>query len=73
MSKYIKIKALKDLGSTKAGETVKILADDDGNPFDSFWRKRLKDAKFDSCCELVADKANKTMQPKKAVAKKSTN
>ena len=73
MSKYIQIKALKDLGSVSAGKIIKTLADDNGTPLSSFWRKRLKDAEIDNCCEIVTDKANKKPRSKKAEVKKSTD
>lgn len=73
MSKYIQINVNKDLGVVSAGKTVKVLADDNGTPLDAFWRKRLEDAKQDSCCEIVTDEANKKPRPKKSPAKKSTD
>ena len=72
MSKYIQIRALKDLGKAKEQEVVKVLADENGIPFSAFWRKRLKDAELDNCCELIIENEVKPKQPKKAT-KKSTD
>ena len=35
---------------------VSIATDENGTPLDQTWRRRLKDAEFDNCVELVKDK-----------------
>lgn len=65
LTKPIEIKVLKNLGDYKAGDLIKVPADGDGAPFDSFWRRRLKDAEQDGCCEIVKPAV------KKAVSRKS--
>lgn len=40
----------------KAGSIINIEVSDDGTPKDSFWRRRLKDAKIDNCVEFVDEK-----------------
>ena len=37
------------------GEIVKVPADMYGTPLDLHWRRRLKDAVTDKCCEVVTD------------------
>ncbi len=37
----------------KEGDVVDIQVDSDDTPIDPFWRKRLKDAQVDKCCEFV--------------------
>lgn len=32
---------------------IEVLADDEGTPLDFIWRRRLKDAEIDQCCEVV--------------------
>lgn len=38
------------------GESVVIEADKNGTPLKRYWRSRLRDAKLDSCVEVVAEK-----------------
>ena len=35
------------------GHTVVVAADSEGTPLDLFWRRRLRDAKRDNCCEVL--------------------
>lgn len=46
------------------GEIVEIQVDSIGVPINPFWRKRLKDAQVDQCCELVEEKAKKPNKSK---------
>lgn len=62
----MKIKCNK-IPNIKAGEIVTVPAKN-GVPTDSFWRKRLRDAKKDGCCEVVnstkkATASNKNVEP----------
>lgn len=52
----IKIKVNGCIPPHEVGSTVDVEADDAGTPLDVQWRRRLKDAKTDNCCEVVADK-----------------
>ena len=36
----------------KAGSTITLAADLDGNILDDFWSRRLKDAERDNCVEI---------------------
>ena len=73
MSKYIEIKANKSLGVVAAGKVIKVLADDDGVPLQTFWRRRLKDAEVDNCCEIVVTvEANKSEKAKPVASKRAT-
>lgn len=40
----------------KAGDTVKLAVDKEGNILDSFWARRLRDAAIDNCVEVVQEK-----------------
>lgn len=39
------------------GQEVSVSADENGTPYDQFWRRRLKDAEIDNCCEIVMPRA----------------
>lgn len=54
----MKIKINKDFGSHKAGDEVTIKSHG-GVPTENFWRRRLRDAAMDNCCEIVADEPAK--------------
>ena len=41
------------------GQEVRVDADDEGTPLDLGWQRRLRDAKRDGCCEIVAPKRSK--------------
>ena len=50
----MKIKLLKiniGMGQYEEGSIQKIKCTDDGTPINTFWRRRLRDAKVDSCVE----------------------
>jgi hypothetical protein len=64
-TKPIEIKILKDMGQYKAGDLIRVTADEDGVPLDQFWRRRLKDSKDDSCCEIVMPAAKQNIVQKK--------
>ena len=40
-----------------------IDADDNGVPLDHHWRRRLRDAEHDGCCEVVGDTLKPEHQP----------
>lgn len=54
----VKIKVNKDLGLFKAGDVVRLVK------IDQYWRRRLKDAETDNCCELVNDKPKRRSSTK---------
>lgn len=60
-TKPIEIKVLRNIGLYQAGDLVKLPIDVDGAPLDPFWRRRLKDAEQDGCCELVKPAVKKTV------------
>jgi len=37
------------------GQIVRAEADEHGTPLDPTWRRRLRDARHDDCCELVVE------------------
>jgi hypothetical protein len=41
-------------GYAKAGEIVEVPCDERGTPLDQYWRRRLRDAVKDGCCEIIA-------------------
>ena len=57
----------KELGEFKEGQIVKVIKGD--TKWGPYWRRRLKDAKTDNCCELVAEKA--PVKPSKPTKTKS--
>ena len=52
MSDTIKI-LIHRVAGYKPGHEVIVATDSVGNPLDLFWRRRLRDAKRDQCCEVV--------------------
>jgi hypothetical protein len=48
----------------KVGKEIEIKDDGKGNPLESFWRNRLKDAKLDNCIEVVNKSYNKSKNKK---------
>jgi hypothetical protein len=57
----IKLRLNTDLLKHKAGAVIKLESDNDGNPLDSFWARRIKDSEIDNCVEIIteAKKSNK--------------
>ena len=51
-----------DLGKFKKDQIVKVFKGD--TEWGPYWRRRLKDAKTDGCCELVVEKAGKPTKTK---------
>jgi hypothetical protein len=39
-----------------AGSEIEVDADEEGTPLDLHWRRRLKDAEIDGCCEVVVER-----------------
>lgn len=58
----IKIEILKNVGSHKAGQIVKVETDEAGIPTDRFWRRRLKDD--DGFCKVIRDEKKPRPTPK---------
>lgn len=54
--KNLKIKVLKEFDGHKAGEEVSVPCDQHSIPLARSWRRRLKDAERDKCCEVVVPK-----------------
>lgn len=54
MSK-IKIQVNHGLADYDDGEIVEVEAMETGEPAELFWRRRLRDAKVDGCCEVVQE------------------
>ena len=57
--KQIKIEIKKQMANHAVGDIVELNADDNGVPLDFHWRRRLKDAEIDGCCEVVKSVAKK--------------
>ncbi len=64
--KSVNIRVLKNLGSYPADTTVEVLVDHEGTPLDYFWRRRLRDAETDKCCEIVKTAKPRTTRPKES-------
>jgi hypothetical protein len=60
----MKIKLNVNMGTLRKGLIVNVLCDKSGTPLDIFWRRRLKDAKIDNCCEIVKPKPRKLKDDK---------
>ncbi len=63
--KHLKVKINGTIVGYSVGQVISIVADDNETPFDEFWRRRLKDAEIDNCCEIVKPKSvtrNKTIK-----------
>lgn len=43
----------------KAGEIIEISTCKNGIPLHKYFRSRLKDARIDSCCEIINEKKGK--------------
>ena len=56
--KIITIQCNSEILDHKKGDKVQIKSIG-GVPTDSFWRRRLKDATLDKCCEIVSDSPKK--------------
>ena len=50
--------------NTKNGSVIEI-EDKDGVPESGYWRKRLRESKFDGCIEIVSENPVKSVIPKK--------
>lgn len=51
----IEIRVKHGIAGRESGEVVKVEARENGDPEDLFWRRRLRDARVDGCCEVVED------------------
>lgn len=52
--------------------TITVKTDENGVIYDKFWRKRLKDAQYDNCVEVVNEDEPKA-KPKKRGKKVNDN
>ena len=60
--KRISIRVNHGLAEYRPGEVVEVDAHDDGTPVLNFWRRCLRDAVIDRCCEVVvSDNANRAL------------
>lgn len=55
MSGTIRIKVNGTIPGHVPGSIVKVAADEAGTPLELLWRRRLKDARVDNCCEVVPE------------------
>lgn len=53
MSGTIQVKVNGRIPPHPVGSVVKVAVDEEGTPLDHQWRRRLRDAKIDKCCEIV--------------------
>jgi len=65
MAKIYTVRVLKDLGEFKTGAKVRV--NDNDRVWGHYWRRRLKDAATDGCCELVPEKTPKPTKKAKAL------
>jgi len=66
------IRVNKSLGQYEAGSVVRIEALPNGQPKSSYWRRRLKDAQIDSCCEICSDPRARQESPPPTQGRKKT-
>ena len=69
----ITIRVLTNLGKYKEGQLVRVFVGKSGQPKDQFWRKRLRDAAKDGCCEIVKPEKKKSQSKKKTESQSSDN
>lgn len=55
----INVRINKPFSGYAEGQVVKVPTDDSGTPLSVEWRRRLKDAAHDRCCEVVKPKSQK--------------
>ena len=55
MSGTIRIRVNGTIPGHPPGSIVKVSVDAEGTPLELSWRRRLKDAKIDKCCEIVPE------------------
>lgn len=68
--KHINIKINGTIPGHYKDQIISIATDDKGTPLDEFWRRRLKDAERDNCCEIVKPRAVARSKAKKEEDKK---
>jgi len=66
---HIQINVKKNLGKFKVGDIITVPTDEAGTPLDPFWRRRLKDAAIDGCCEIAKPAAKQEVT--KVVSRKT--
>ena len=67
----IKLKLNCDIAHYKMGEIISVDVDKHGVALDVFWRRRMIDAKFDKCCEVLTHTAKSdTLSHKSKLIKK---
>lgn len=62
----VEVKVLGTIPGHPPGTVVSVPCDDEGTPLAEEWRRRLRDAKRDGCCEVVA----RPLEPRKRRTKK---
>jgi len=65
MNTILKIQVNKIFGDHKPGTIVDVDADETGIPLNHIWRRRLKDAETDQCCEIVEPEEKAAEKPEK--------
>ncbi len=59
----IRIKVNLPIRGFVVGQEVRVKVDREGTPLDATWRRRLRDAKIDNCCEIVTKRLAKPVRP----------
>jgi hypothetical protein len=49
----IRVKVNLPIRGFVVGQEVRVAVDREGTPLDATWRRRLRDAETDNCCEVV--------------------
>lgn len=55
LGKFMTVHINKTVDGFAAGQDVRVEIDGYGTPISPMWRRRLKDAEIDGCCEVVSD------------------
>lgn len=65
MSGTIQVKVNGRIPGYPPGTIVKVAVDEEGTPLKLLWRRRLKDAKIDKCCEIVRPEPEPEPSPRR--------
>ena len=56
MSEKVSIRVNAELPDYPSGSVVHVEVDEEGTPLSHYWRRRLKDAERDGCCEVISSR-----------------
>lgn len=62
MSDTILVRVLGAIPPHEKGSVIRVRCDSEGTPLELQWRRRLKDAERDGCCEIVQVEEEKVLE-----------